>query len=1080
MGQGRGERVTTHGTRQRWVAGVLLALSLLAAKTPAALGQIRVPPQISDPSLPIAVTADRTVNWTDNQVEVFHFTGHINIEQGHLRARMKEAVLWLRKGEADQGNPLPVEIYGEGEVSVERPDGTKETEDRAFLDLRTQGDFSLRSQNRLTQNGASDAFYRRALSFRQGGGGTVNPSVATPAAAGAVSPAVAAADAPANVQPAVVTTDGQKKGNNIRLVQEVLPRATPEPPTPLTPRTQTLPLILPRGSANFQTDIKQTGDEYTAVLTGGIMVFIGQDDGLGVVDLGADRAVIWTRNVDPQRLMPSATDTPQPREIDPNKQEHIEIYLEGHVEIRQATSRGPEGGVTRLLLADQAYYDVQRSVALLIHGTVITQPHGAPAPVEFRAQEIRQTSRVRFEATDAQLFSSRLPSDPDFITYLSSATLEERRIPAKGIFGRPLFDPTGRPIELTQLWAEGQDVTFKVRDVPIGYLPSVEGDLRDPLGPLQNIRIRSDRVFGQGLLVDWNVFSLLGANTRPPGTRWLLETDYMSRRGPGVGTFFESHGADLFDLPGLYQTMARGYIIYDTGTDILGGPRDFEPPRDLRGRAIFRHRQEIGEDLTFLGQFAYLSDRNFLEQYYKFEFDNDINQETFVYLKAQHDNYAISGLVEPRLRWWVTETAWAPRVDGYWIGESFFDRLTYFARANIGYASQHVSSDINDSFIATPIPDQFDRIRQLPPSSDFPHYRGIDTARADLWQELDLPFEAGPFKIVPYGLLDLTYYSQTLNDSDVGRVYGGGGVRASIPFTRIYPDVQSQLFNVDGIAHKIVFWLDYRYVHSSEDFRELPELDRLNDDATDQAMRDLRNFRLFPPPGNVSTAMDKFLATSPLYDPQLYALRRGLEYNVDTLDSMETLTFGVDQRWQTKRGFPGHEHIIDWMTLNTSATFFPNQDRDNFGHPFGLLQYDYTWHIGDRTTFVSNGWAEPYTNGPRVLSAGLFMDRTDRVHFYVGYRGIDPVGVDAVIMSTMYDFSPKWRATFSTTYDFGNTGNLGNALILTRFGSDLQVNIGFTYSPLQKNFGFTFEIFPTLASSHSGLGSGYSMHGAGR
>jgi hypothetical protein len=382
---------------------------------------------------------------------------------------------------------------------------------------------------------------------------------------------------------------------------------------------------------------------------------------------------------------------------------------------------------------------------------------------------------------------------------------------------------------------------------------------------------------------------------------------------------------------------------------------------------------------------------------------------------------------------------------------------------------------VNDAFINTPIPDQFDRIRQLPPSTDFPHYRGIDTARIDLWQELDMPFEAGPFKVVPYGLFDVTYYSRTLADDNVARLYGGGGVRASIPFTRIYEDVNSQLFNVHGLAHKIVFEADYRYVQASKDFRTLPELDRINDDATDQALRDIRTYRLAPPPGTVPGPNDIFLATSPIFDPQLYAIRRGLMHYPDTQDDVQFLRLSVDQRWQTKRGFPGHEHIIDWMTLNTSLFLYPDASRDNFGKTVGMMEYDYTWHIGDRTTFMSSGWLDPGQDRARSFSAGLYLDRDDRTNFYLGYRSIEPLQVDAVIVSTTYVFSPKWRATLATTYDFGNTGNLGNTLVLSRIGSDLQLNIGFTYLPLQNNFAFTLELFPSLAARGGGL-----MGGGGR
>ena len=67
-----------------------------------------------------------------------------------------------------------------------------------------------------------------------------------------------------------------------------------------------------------------------------------------------------------------------------------------------------------------------------------------------------------------------------------------------------------------------------------------------------------------------------------------------------------------------------------------------------------------------------------------------------------------------------------------------------------------------------------------------------------------------------YGMLDLTAYTHDLNGDSTGRVYGGGGVRGSIPFTRIYSDVQSDLFNLCGINHKIVLGGNYYIAKSNE------------------------------------------------------------------------------------------------------------------------------------------------------------------------------------------------------------------------------------------------------------------------
>ena len=66
-----------------------------------------------------------------------------------------------------------------------------------------------------------------------------------------------------------------------------------------------------------------------------------------------------------------------------------------------------------------------------------------------------------------------------------------------------------------------------------------------------------------------------------------------------------------------------------------------------------------------------------------------------------------------------------------------------------------------------------------------------------------MPFYLGAFKVAPYLVGDVAYYSQDVNGDSVGRVYGGGGIRWSLPFSRLFPDIQSDLFNLNGIYHKV-------------------------------------------------------------------------------------------------------------------------------------------------------------------------------------------------------------------------------------------------------------------------------------
>ncbi|HEX4589063.1 MAG TPA: hypothetical protein VH120_03980, partial [Gemmataceae bacterium] len=313
-------------------------------------------------------------------------------------------------------------------------------------------------------------------------------------------------------------------------------------------------------------------------------------------------------------------------------------------------------------------------------------------------------------------------------------------------------------------------------------------------------------------------------------------------------------------------------------------------------------------------------------------------------------------------------------------------------------------------------------------------------------------------------------YTNDLNGDTEGRVYGGGGVRASMPLSRLYPNVESELFNLNGLYHKVVLSGNWFVAQSNEPHTNFPQIDRLNDDATDQALRDIYPRQPLLNPGN-----GFFLANSPIFDPQLYAIRRLVDDRVDTLDSIDVVQLDVRQRWQTKRGYPGQEHVVDFLTLDTSVSLFPDSDRDNFGKSFAFLQYDTTWNVGDRTALTSTGWYDPYDHGARVFTIGAEMNRPDRTNFYLGFRSIYPVNSQAVIGSASYVFSPKYAISASSVYDFATKQTLTNSLVITRVGSDLTMNLGFSYNAILNTFGVTFELLPNAAAvSHR---PGTSMFG---
>jgi hypothetical protein len=820
-------------------------------------------------------------------------------------------------------------------------------------------------------------------------------------------------------------------------------------PVPGPPRAPTAPQgpprslsIQPRASTPYQAQgFPLPTGEQVVVVSGGIILTVRNVQSFGLIDIEADRLVAWSKG-DTQRLFE------QMRTPEGGTAQELEFYLSGNVEIR---SRAAGAKDDRTLRAEQVYYDVHRNVAVAVQADLELRRQGLADALHLKADEIYQVSPTRFEAVRAEVFSSRLPSDPGLKVVFARASVEEKKIERSGLFGlfRPTDPKTGQPQTYTERLVRGENVLLRLEGVPIFYLPVVQGDANDPLGPLQSLGFKQDRIFGTQVFTTFDVWNLLGRDPLP-GTRWNLEADYLSIRGPALGSTYEYSGKDLFGLTGPYTGHAEAYGIYDQGTDILGGDRGELDHHPLwRGRFLFRHQQQVWDEFTVQSQVSLLSDKNFLEQYYKPEFDTGSNQETFVFLRQQHDIWSWSFLTLPHLRNWVTEDVWLPRVDGNVLGASFFNLFTYNVRANGGYAELRPTS-------VPPPPD-------IKPNTDV----SDATGRFDVFQELSLPFYLGPVKVVPYGVLDLTYYTDDINGDSEGRLYGGGGVRGSLPLSRVYPNVHSDLFNLDGINHKIVLSGNYYIAHSNEPYFNFPQIDRLNDDATDQALRDITPRQIFLNPAN-----GFFLANSPVFNTQTYAIRRLVDNRVDTLDSMEVFQADVRQRWQTKRGYPGQEHVVDYLTLDLSASFFPNPDRDNFGKSFSFLEYDTTWNVGDRTALVSSGYYDPFDHGARIFTIGAYFNRSDRTNYFIGYRLIDPIDSRALTASATYIFSPKYAITASSTYDFGINQALANSLVITRIGSDLTMNVGFTYNALVNNFGFTFELLPNVVAANRRVGTG--------
>ncbi len=77
----------------------------------------------------------------------------------------------------------------------------------------------------------------------------------------------------------------------------------------------------------------------------------------------------------------------------------------------------------------------------------------------------------------------------------------------------------------------------------------------------------------------------------------------------------------------------------------------------------------------------------------------------------------------------------------------------------------------------------------------------------------------------------LTGVRGSTSEQDITRAYGQTGVRVSLPFWKVHPTVQSMLFNLNGLAHKVTLVSDLYWADASQDIDEFPLYDPLDDDS---------------------------------------------------------------------------------------------------------------------------------------------------------------------------------------------------------------------------------------------------------
>jgi hypothetical protein len=745
---------------------------------------------------------------------------------------------------------------------------------------------------------------------------------------------------------------------------------------------------------------------------------------VGTILIEADRCVIWTSDM--SKLLSSRIDDLP-----------VELYLEGNIVFQQGARR---------IFADRMYYNVQSEYGMILGAEVLTPVPQYEGILRLKADVIQQRSRENLLANRAALTSSRL-GVPRY--WLQSDRIElndQRQSVNTGLLGFGILAPSG---DQTGMKAKARSNFVYVEGVPVFYWPVLNSNVESPSFYVSGFQARQDTLFGTVAMVDWDLYQILGINALD-GTRWGLSTDYLSKRGFAMGTNYN------YNLPSLWGCgPAYGWLdawgLSDRGLDTLGSDRkDMVPEATSRAKVFLQHRQLLSPDQELWAEVGYITDRNFLEQYFENEWDTWKDRATALRYRhyfAEQQMLDIWGAV--RTNDFFTETEWLPRADHYWLGKNVANVMTWYSHSQVGYAKLQKAS-----FPTAPE----DAAKWIYQPWEVPS-SGI---QAITRQELAMPVDLKYSKVTPYIAGEAAYWGEDLNGDSLGRLTGQAGVRSSTPFWNVFPDVQSSLLNLNGLAHKVSIEGETWYADSSKNLDQLPLYDPIDDNSQEHFRRRL--------------IINTFGGTLPAqFESNNFAARQGMQRYVSAASSIIVADqmqsrMGLHQRWQTKRGVPGRERIADVVEFDVDGIYFYNPDRDNFGQNVGGINYAFRYHIGDRVTLLSDGYYDLFESGLHATTLGGSLSRPGRGDMYIGFTTLDgPMTSDLLTAAFNYRMNDKWAAYGGTSYDFNASGNRGQTLGITRIGESFLLRLGINYDLSRDNTSIQFALEPRFLPTR-GLG----------
>ncbi|HEY1629230.1 MAG TPA: hypothetical protein VGF52_05185, partial [Tepidisphaeraceae bacterium] len=293
-------------------------------------------------------------------------------------------------------------------------------------------------------------------------------------------------------------------------------------------------------------------------------------------------------------------------------------------------------------------------------------------------------------------------------------------------------------------------------------------------------------------------------------------------------------------------------------------------------------------------------------------------------------------------------------------------------------------------------------------------------------QEVDYPFGAGQFRIVPYVMGRYTGYSDSPDDGSQNRLFAGAGLRITTDFWKVDDSYSNDLFDIHRLRHVVE-----------------PELNLFTSAETVD-----RN--------------DVFI----------------FDEGVDPINDVSAVQLALNQRWQTKRGGAGQWRSVDFFTLRVEGNFFMNKpdkadlNPDGFRGEFfpsvpeesvprNSINADALWRVSDSTSLLYDFSYNLDQNELATTSIGLAVERDPRVSYFIGTRYIGQLNSVIESVAVSYSLTAKYGISASESVDLATDKSQNMSVTLIRNFDRFYITLSVFYDQVDKDSGFRFGIFPT-------------------